>query len=67
MKIRNIKNSILRKHLRLDAINKRNSERMLRTGNGTPEQLEMCVYCIKIDKMLMRYETKLDKQYSLTK
>ena len=57
----------MRKHLRLDAINKRNRERMLKTGKGTPEQLEMCVYCIKIDKMLMRYEAKLDKQYSLTK
>lgn len=57
MKIRNVKHTILKRHLRLDARNKRHSLKMLRTGKGTEEQLEMAPTCIKLDDWLMHIWT----------
>lgn len=62
MKIRKIKNSIWKKHIKTDALNKKRRLKMLHTQSGTFEQLELARACVKIDEHLMKYATKQIKK-----
>lgn len=59
MKIRKVKNQIIRRHLRLDAKNNKRKLKLLRLQKGTPEQLELYKICIPLNKWLMRVDTQL--------
>lgn len=58
MKLRDIDDRIWWRHIHLDSINKRKRLKLLRTGNGTDEQLQLAAVCIKLDNSLMKYATK---------
>lgn len=59
MKIRKVKNQIIRRHLRLDAKNNKRELKLLRLQKGTPEQLELYKICIPLNKWLMKVDTQL--------
>lgn len=59
MKIRKVKNQIIRRHLRLDAKNNKRELKLLRFQKGTPEQLELYKICIPLNKWLMKVDTQL--------
>ena len=59
MKIRKVKNQIIRRHLRLDAKNNKRELKLLRLQKGTPEQLELYKICIPLSKWLMKVDTQL--------
>ena len=58
MKLCDIDDRIWWRHIRLDSINKRRRLKLLRTGKGTDEQLQLAAVCIKLDNSLMKYATK---------
>ena len=58
MKVRDVKDRVWKRHILLDSRNRRARLKMLRLGNGTPEQLELARVCEKIDRSLMKYATK---------
>ena len=59
MKIRKVKNQIIRRHLRLDAKNNKRELKLLRLQKGTPEQLELYKIRIPLNKWLMKVDTQL--------
>lgn len=59
MKIREVKNQIIRRHLRLDAKNNKRELKLLRLQKGTPEQLELYKICMPLNKWLMKVDTQL--------
>ena len=59
MKIRKVKNQIIRRHLRLDAKNSKRELKLLRRQKGTQEQLELYEICIPLNKWLMKVGTQL--------
>lgn len=59
MKIRKVKNQIIRRHLRLDAKNSKRELKLLRLQKGTPEQLELYKICIPLNKWLMKVDIQL--------
>lgn len=59
MKIRKVKNQIIRRHLRLDAKNNKRELKLLRLQKGTPEQLELYKISIPLNKWLMKVDTQL--------
>lgn len=58
MKVRDIENRIWKRHILADSRNRRARLKMLRSGRGTEEQLELARVCEKLDRYFMKYATR---------
>ena len=67
MKVRNIKNSLWRRAVRLDSRNKMRRVKMLRTQKGTEEQLYLAAICAKLDEKSMKFATRQIKNKNYEK
>lgn len=65
MKIRDVGDGLIRRHIREGSRNRRARLRMMRAGRGTEEQLRLAEICEKLDRRFMKYDTVLYKNLTV--